>query len=512
VNFADLTQVALLGTERQAIPTPSPVTAFAQLQAQVDINQRGHALLSLAGLTAQYERVGHRPACDHGAPPLACPPEQRTFVGDRASSLLVRLLAGEHPELLSEWLALASRANQVASPEALAALLSAGSTTPELRPAIRRVAGERGRWLANQNPDWAWIGGADDANETVWYTGDRQARVTFLERLRQTNPTRATELLAETWKDELPDDRLVFLPKLATGLSSKDEPFLELALDDKRKEVRRSAAALLTRLTDSRLVQRMTDRVRPLLAFSPGEPGSVLKLRRSQPPVVRVTLPAECDKPMQRDGIELRAQGGFGEKAWWLIQMLEIVPLETWTRAWTCTPEAILAGSHSEEWTRELFEAWTRAAVRQRNAAWAEVLFPAALAEQRFDKLECLLGALPPVQRETRLAALLADDTPQTRHLHGTLIAQCQHDWSHEFSRTVLAFMRRESARETGDWPLRNQFKTYAPRLAPGTLPDAANDWPTNVPAWESWAKGVEEFLAMAQFRADLHSAIPVAP
>ena len=57
---------------------------------------------------------------------------------------------------------------------------------------------------------------------------------------------------------------------------------------------------------------------------------------------------------------------GFGEKAWWLIQMLESVPLALWSREWKAAPAEILAASQAGDWKKEFFEAWTRAAIRQK--------------------------------------------------------------------------------------------------------------------------------------------------
>jgi len=507
MKFADLTQVALLGTERQNVSGPATAGRLGQLQSQIDVNQRERALLSLAALSGMHERIGTLPARDHAPLPPPCPPEQQPRAGERAGSLLLRLLGGEFGELVPEWLELATPTKRIAPPEALPALLNLGASKPELRERILPVLGERGRWLAGANPDWAWVGGAAGDDENIWHTGERPARLLFLQRLRRVRPDRARELLAQTWKEETPEDRAAFLAVFETGLAPGDEPFLEPALDDKRKEVRRIAAGLLARLPASALVKRLTERAQPLLKFVPGSAGSVLKLKMAKPAVIEITLPAECDKAMQRDGIELKPQPGFGEKAWWIIQMLEMVPLDLWSREWNVAPKEILAAAQAGEWKKELFEAWARAATRQRNAAWAEALFGAALGGKRFDTLAGLLAALSPAQREARLADLLMETDKQSRALHGTLLSQCRHDWSPAFSRAVLDFMRRETAQETGDWQLRNQFAALAPRLASEVLAEAATGWPVAARSWEFWSKGVDEFLAVTQFRADLHSA-----
>jgi hypothetical protein len=428
-------------------------------------------------------------------------------MSERAGSLFLRLLGGDFPELLPECLILSVRAGQIPFPEALPALLNTGLAQAELREAVLPLLGRRGQWLAAQNADWAWAIGATEDDEKIWHVGEGGARLLFLQRLRKTNPARARELLAATWKEETPEDRVGFISSLKTGLSADDEPFLEAALDDKRKEVRRNAAALLAKIVGSALNQRMVERVKPLLRFVPGESGSLLKLKKPKPASIEISLPVECDKLTQRDGVEPKPQAGFGEKIWWLIQMLEMVPLDFWTTEWNVAATDIVAASLQGEWEKEMFEAWTRAAVRQESATWAELLFTIAVRTKHFNKFEGLVGAMSATQRELLFAPLLDADDGKTGEIPGALVNCCRHDWSPEFSRTVLKWLRNITAQQSGDWQLRSQFKGFAARLAVSTLNEAGSSWPTDATGWEFWSKGMDEFLALAQFRSDLHAA-----
>ena len=497
----------MLGTERQPA---QPLMAYGGLRAllkQLDTTQREDWLLGAAALSAVYERAGVLPSKDSGELDTPCAPELSPMISGRGGSLLGRLLEGEYAPLLPECLELMARAQRIAPPELLPGLLASGATHAELRELIMPVLGARGLWLAARNPDWSWVGGAGP-EESAWSTGKTPARLRVLRRLRQTNPAQALDLLKATWQAETPEDRAAFVAELATGLSSSDEPFLEAALDDKRKEIRRVAASLLSRLPDSALVRRLTELVRPLLKFTPAESGTLLKLKRGRKAVLEITLPPACDKAMQRDGIEIRPQSGFGEKAWWLIQILEIVPLTTWTNEWRTTPAEILSASESGEFKKELFEGWTRAAVHQREATWADALLTTALEGSRFDKLEPLLSALPPDLREARASAILTEGNAKTRDLHGLIVTQCHHGWSPEFSRAVLRWLRHLTAMESVDWSFRNQLKDLAARLAPAVLGEALEGWPTNSKGWVFWSTGVDEFLAATQLRFDLHQAL----
>lgn len=507
MKFSELTQVALLGTERQAVSIAAGSSEVNRLLMQLDLNRREESLLAAAAISGLHEEIGQLPARDTAPAPEPCAEEDRPRMSERAGALFLRLLGGDFSELLPECLMLSARAGQIPCPEALPALLNIGLAKAELREAMLPLLGRRGYWLAAQNPEWAWAMGAAEDDENIWHVGEGGARLLFLQRLRKTNPARARELLTATWKEETPEDRAGFISILEAGLRADDEPFLEAVLDDKRKEVRRNAAALLAKIAGSALNRRMAERVTPLLKFVPGESGSLLKLKKSKPARIEITLPGECDKPMQHDGIEPKPQAGFGEKIWWLIQMLEMVPLDFWTTEWNAAASDIVTASVQGEWEKEMFEAWTRAAVRQKNATWAEILFAIAVRTKHANKLEGLVAAMSAKQRELLFAPLLEADDGKTGEIQGALINCCRHDWSPGFSRTVLKWLRKITAQQSGDWQLRGQFKGFATRLAVPTLSETGSGWPTDATGWEFWSKGVDEFLALAQFRSDLHAA-----
>ena len=505
MKLGELTQAAMLGTERKAVSVKGGGSALEELQEQLNWEEREKAFLAAAALTAVHERVGALPVRDSGSLHEAAGTETQRRMSGRAGSLLRRILEGDHPQLLPECLGLMAGAGQIALPELLPGLLGIGVARGELREAILPVLGERGVWLAKQNGDWAWaIGAAED--EAVWQTGERAARILFLRRLRRNDPAKAAELLASTWKEETPEDRAAFIAEFRTGLSGADEAFLEAALDDKKKDVRKAAAGLLTLLPESALVRRMIERARGLLKFTPA--GALdSKGKKAKKATLEVSLPDDSDKAMQRDGIDGNPPEGIGKKAWWLLQIVASVPLGFWETEWKMSAAEVLKISESVEYKGELQAAWTRAAIHQQNDNWAEVLFPAAMKRERADRTEGLLAAMTPSQREGCVLAVLPKTSKENRHMNGTILTQCLHAWSGEFSRAVLKYLRSETAHESYDWVLRNQLKDLAPQLAPEVLKEAPEGWPTESKGWEFWAKGVDEFLAVAQFRADLRDA-----
>lgn len=515
MNLTELTQLALLGTERQPLKAFVGGTPLAEVQRQLDVSQREQALLAAAALAVTHERAGRLAARATAPLPPPCPAETQTVMPPRAGALLLRLLGGELGILLPESLALAARQQWLSAREALPALLAEGTRTAGWRDAILPLLGERGRWLAAQNPDWAWVGGADP-DESVWHTGEKSARQTFLRRLRRTHPTRARELLASTWAEETPEERPMFVAILGEQLGAEDEPFLEAALDDRRKEVRETAARLLARIPASAFVRRMVERAGPLLKFTPGEAGNLLKLKKSKPPVLEVTLPAACDKAMQRDGIVAKPPRGMGEKAWWLRQFVAAIPVAHWEAQWQASAAEIVQAAAATEFSEALLDGFILSAVDHRAANWAAVLLHWQLANGKLhkDTSTLLLGVLPYAGQAAVIQQVLADtklDARITFDLFDTG-TDCKRGWDPVLSRTILRWLRALVAQPSTDWQMRTELAALPMKMAPEVLPEAVTGWPTEGTAWDFWSKGVDELIAVAQFRAQLHEAFSTQP
>jgi hypothetical protein len=515
VNLAELTQLALLGTERQALKPFAGEASLARIQRQLDASQREQTLLSAAALAVTHERAGRLAARVSAPVSPSCPVETHSVMPSRAGALLLRLLGGELVTLLPESLALAARRQWLAPREALPALLAEGTRTAGRRGAILPLLGERGRWLAAQNPDWSWVGGAV-VDEGVWQTGDKSARQTFLRQLRRTNPTRARELLVSTWAEEPPEERPMFVATLGEQLSAADEPFLDAALDDRRKEVRETAARLLARIPTSAFVRRMVERANLLLKFTPGEAGSLLKLKKAKPPALEVTLPTACDKAMQRDGVVAKPARGMGEKAWWLRQLVAAIPVAHWETQWQASAADIVQAAAATEFSEALLDGFMLAAVDHHAASWAGALLRWQLANAKLhkDTSTLLLGVLPYAEQAALLTEVLADPKLDARVAFDLFDAgtSCERGWDAALSRTILRWLRALVAQPSTDWQMRMELAALPLMMAPEVLPEAATGWPTDGAAWEFWSKGVDELIATAQFRTQLHEAFSTQP
>ncbi|MEU9120299.1 DUF5691 domain-containing protein [Streptomyces sp. NPDC048506] len=459
--WADLVSAALLGTERRV-----PPVAVRPGQSAAA------ALLDAAAVSTVRRRAALRPA-PAGERPSPAPADPRPLMPAAARRRLALLLAdrggaggsrrGTAPdltELLPQWLAAAHGHGYRAPDALLPALLDTARARTDLRPAALALAGPRALWLARLNDDWAFalrgIGrpaahpAAQDPEDVRrrWEEGLFAERIALLASLRRHDPQAGLALLGTTWATERAEDRLMFLDSLRDDLTPADEPFLEQALSDRSRNVRATAAELLSALPGSALAARMARRAHSCVGLD----------RTAGTPVVAVEAPHECDAGMQRDGVAPKPPSGRGERSWWLGQLVEATPLDGWRdRFASRTPAAIVALPVADDWRTELHDAWCRAAVRQRNGDWARALLGAPGAPDPSAEvapagssrdLTKLLTVLPDDERARWVAEFIA--------AHGLseafrMLGVCAVPWTEALGRSVVDAL--DIARDAGSYP-----------------------------------------------------------
>ncbi|MFJ2056262.1 DUF5691 domain-containing protein [Streptomyces sp. NPDC087908] len=459
--WEELVTSALLGTDRR-VPAGLAGLPGSALPG---------ALLDSAALHAVRRRAGLRPG-PAARPPEPAPEDHRSPLPGAARRRLDQLLAGraapspagrrgaapDLAELLPQWLVLANERGYRAPAATLPALLDAARARTDLRPQALRLAGPRGLWLARLNPEWRFAlrgagagsflpdPGDEEGVRTLWDEGLFAERVALLGAVRAADAAAGLALLASTWSAERAEDRLMFLDSLRTGLRAADEEFLEEALGDRSRNVRATAAELLSALPASALAARMADRAVACVGLD----------RTAESPTIAVEAPHECDPAMQRDGLVAVPPAGRGERSWWLGQLVEAAPLSCWpTRFGGRGPAEIVALPVGDDWQAELHAAWCRAAVRQRDAAWSRALLgspatPPATGPGTSSLAERaqLLATLPTGERARWVGSFIA--------AHGLseafqLLGVCEVPWAEPLGGAVIDAL--DIAREAGSYP-----------------------------------------------------------
>ncbi|MES3020745.1 MAG: DUF5691 domain-containing protein [Pseudomonadota bacterium] len=427
-----------------------------------------------------------------------------------AEGVLQLILRGIHPELLDQWLALAQAA-QVPLPHAcIVPLLEMGMNKPALRRALVPLLGERGGWLAAQNPAWAERYGvsavAGDPVETKWQLGSIEERGFALEAMRRADPAAALAALELEWPNEPPEHRATLLPCLATGLGLADEAFLERALDDKRKEVRTIAQNLLAGVPGAQMGTRARVRLEALFTFT------------RPPAALAVQLPDLCSKEMKRDGVGLQTYSGLGEKASLLRDLMALVPPSYWNTAWDLPPAHIVDLLLAHEFGAALLSGLARAALHalRANPDDAAVEWFLALADadggRGVDLEAVLLPALDLLPAERFDAVLLRwlGEARQGREAYRKITVMIEHNalrktraLSPALSRLALGQAQRQMHTDGASrYSPHGVFAVLQLALDASDCAYLDDNWPE--PGWEHWPHWrapFDEFKEMMHFR-----------
>jgi len=414
----ELTTTALLGTARRRLDAsalPAPV-------AELIVGRAGEpplVLLEAAALRENYERAARLP--DTACPPHPAPGDPRPLLPEAAATRLAALLRARSP-FLPEWFE-AARPHDYRAPDALCArLLEAARAEPAWREPLLRLAGARGRWLARHHPAWR-----DEPRAPA-----------------RPDAATARRLLAGPPTTGI--DRAALLAALAEDLDPADEPLLEAALDDRRSEVRRTAAGLLALLPGSAFAGRMRERATRWLRVE----------RTGDAVTVHVELPGELDESARRDGItdrtvefSYRWNGVPDYTAGCLRHLVAATPVGFWHEA-AGEPRAALRARVPDRYRQPLLDGLLDATLHQRDPVWAAALFGNGVPSDTALLRRRELFALMP-QRE-RVAHLRRLDSAWLSELEALLPAM-EHPWPGELAQHVLLLLlerARVAARHRG--------------------------------------------------------------
>src|SRR5579883_2597130 len=316
---------AIVGTGQQSSPHITTGTEVDTLVAQLPELPIERTLLLSAGARAVYRLAGFR-AAPASETILMAPAEHYPACTPEAAHMLADMFNGQNGNLLPEALERLRSVQKHLPHTLLVEALMYATKNSEIRESLVPVLGERGYWLGKLNPTWdSWLNDfvqqaepvPPSHAETLWEVGTIGARVQVLQQLRAIDPARARQWLQDVWKKEKADERLRLLGAFWTNRSLDDEPFLEMALNDRSSQVRELAADILTRMPTTALSQRLQALADTMLHYTEGK--------------LVVTPPETFQKAWQRDGLtEKQPHRMIGERSWWLLQVLSRVPLRHW--------------------------------------------------------------------------------------------------------------------------------------------------------------------------------------
>lgn len=453
---------ALIGVNRQQPNLHPPHPAIARYGEQLRSQSPGTQLLSIASLLSAYQKAGRQmdpgqfslePAVTQDLAPCT------GRAGDFCRAVLVERSTTQSRQLLPELLELLGRVQRSVPYPLLPALLGWGQSEPALRAAILPVLGNRGRWLANQNPRWAYGRAAGDlpidlgAIQEQWENGNFNERLAALQTWRRQQPNGARQALGKCWNQEKAGERQSFLEVLEIGLSQEDEEFLEQSLSDRAVGVRQKGASLLGQFP-SRYRRRIGQIAVQWLQIEAGEKGC-----RAQ-----VTLPKTVQPEWLEEGLSDQPPKANllvpDVSSWLLLQVLISTDLYRWGADLDVTPESLIrAVLNLRHHNVLILSGWVTAAIQQQRLDWVRALLEAGGSLLPESDVLKLLRALPNHgEREHYLLRLLRIDRPAAEVERSMLLLLINFPmvWSEELSQIVVQkignYLKRSGERwQAGD-------------------------------------------------------------
>ncbi len=498
----ELVKVALIGTDRSKLSEGSR-KAFSGMgidisKAPEHIVLESAVFLSLLKKSTTASKTWTKPL------PEKAPKETGKQCSKKSRTHLRLILKGNYPDLLPEFVSHLVRNNKLLPLDLIPSLLNQAIANEELWETLHPAIGQRGKWLIRQNPEWEVLLFKPD--ERIWETGNRSQRLHLLKALREQQSGKAVELIQSTWKEDDLQSRVQFVKMLKFKASVADEAFLEECLDNRRKEIRKAAAKVLSTIPESRLCQRVFEQLKTLISLK----------QKSKKGKLNIKLPEELTDQMIRDGIDPSSRWfKGGVKASRLGQMIAVVPPSFWESYFKKTVSETLQLFVKSEWSELILQAITEATIRHKNSQWTEEILLFWLDNfqknhwqyfnplQLFDVVnEAVFNkvALINIQKKN---SLLDEESPLTLLLRSVVLP-----WQDTLSKTFIQAMQAWIAGETSHywsgWHLRPVLKKAALHTNPKLFQQLSQGWSSNSYAWNSWEKEVDAFFSILKFRKDM--------
>jgi hypothetical protein len=310
----DILSIALIGTSNSST---SDLASFPFSIAE-GTSMEEKILLQAAWISLS-QKAGFQPEIYDGDFPESCEKETLELMPSTHNELLNIILATENNQpLIVEWMEKMIAKQWIFPPNLLPNLLVYCKSRKELHPLFAQIIGKRGFWLAEWNPEWAYIRKQlVNLSEEDWETGNSAQRLGYLYTLRSKDAAAARKLIEEAWKTESLQQKMDLLDIFSQNLSAEDEVFLSSLLsEEKAKEIKRKVALLLGKIPHSSLQKRMENRVKQWISITK----TALGITK-----IDILLPEMCTSEMELDGIDIKSKGFTSSRQGWVAQGISIL-------------------------------------------------------------------------------------------------------------------------------------------------------------------------------------------
>lgn len=363
-GWKELTQLAMMGTA-SGRPFPNSVAqelADYRYQTSADMEQ---SVLQAAALYAILQKAAAQsPIASHDAAQLvADTSEELPLCNKELITLSQYILKNNHEEIVTEFLTHFPADRYRLPSHLLVDLLNYGIRHTEIQADLVRLVGKRGQWLAQFHATWQYARAAmfDFSKDDVFQIGTSDERFMWIQNLRQTDPNRAFELIAQTWKTEDAAFKVRLLGVLRQYRQPSEAEFIKECTQDKRKEVRYAAFQTLLLYDDRDFMARCQALAMSVLQFDSVKNQLVVNLPDTLTPEME-----QCGIVPKSNAVQLEG----GEKANWLMQIVQLVSPDVWKSSPNGHAMKIINAARVSEWQIAILYGLIEAAKRMQNQEW----------------------------------------------------------------------------------------------------------------------------------------------
>ncbi len=500
--WQSLSKIALLGTDRSKI---AEELAQAFKSYKIDTSQNPSTqILEAAATLGTMRRAGYQLQQSDIKLESTLQNEDLEICSSKSCRHLASILKLAHEDSLKEFLTHLQNNQKTIAPEFLPELLEHGLRSKDLWPLLSPVIGQRGEWLAQQNPDWAHL--QNKPIEVDWPSATTDAKLKLLGYWRRNDPAEAIEIIRFYWFDEKPNVKARLIKALETSLSLADEDFLEDALNEKRKEVRTAAANLLAKLEGSEYIDRMYARGKSFLSIkNSSEKGLKMEVNPFD----------DLDKSATRDGLSLQMQwqkegSGIGI----VYHILQCVPPFYWEKYFKVNKQQLLESYVRSDWSVLLVQACVDASTRFEDEKWMAILLNFWSENQhksRWKDLDfsTLISKVPNALFNRISSHLMQQEVNlfEEKNLLIQLLNSKKHQWNSSLAKAFIRYLADATGSSHSYWTaqqFRTIIKNAAYRCPPKDYDILHRLLPETKLKWTVWEEDYNRFLKILKFRRDM--------
>lgn len=429
-SWNQIIHTALLGTDKKNLKKEDVVPELAEsfeLIAQGTQNKE-EAFLQTAALVYNYRQCGFLPTHKEVLPLPVAEGESKSYASDASHQVLTDIIELGSNSLLRFWLEQCAGKEKIILPEVIPLLMDAGIKNKQLQSLIYTCCGNRGKWLAQFNPEWQYNDEID--NNELWNTGTLEQRKAILRNIRTINPLKARELLQQIWNQENAAAKVELLQELSANANDEDLPWLESLLDEKSAKVKDAALHILKAIPLSSIVKQYWSVLEASIQVKISK--GLLGIGANTALEIKLV---NTDPSIYKTGIQqLSSQAHSTDEHFILYQLISAVPPHMWEGHLNLEKKGILKLFKKDEQHKTYIPAFGQAAVRFKDQEWLRAVIA---ADDKLMHLDALY-LLP--QKEAEYYALNFLDNEEKAADILQLIRFFKQEWSLEFASAVLKF------------------------------------------------------------------------